>query len=370
VIICLMNPTTMTGFLERFSPENIRDHRTRQQARLPHGSTAADARRVLWEDIRADVVEPLRFIAQQSIEAGVLVASQASDANGHNWFKIPFGLGLPGHIVGKFVQCSVTNSAEDLLAKYPPVEAPILEMDMARFTEDERATARDFANLVQGKLRPTDRVEGMEPFVRRHRPRSLTKAYNKVMSEMSEAKFGWCVPSGDLVEARTQLSRVAEFCLGIARGATILPRSPLTNSTSEKSYARFALRVGEDEFDVVPELLAKLTLYAAFRERDHALLMTLKGHAITWLKEEGISFLEGGSCALSSTIIAWIPGAQEKAAMRLTAAARVQESVALPRNWLNDGASRPSLGLGSVWNPLYHAAKFVGLANAVKLHRA
>lgn len=357
-----------TGFLERFSPQNVRRVWAESGDQLSV-KTTEELRVQASEDLRA-LAEPARFIAQQATEAVVLVATQASASNGLNWPKIPYGLGMPSHVVGKFVQRSVTNNAEDLLAKYPPVDGPVLELNMAQFSEEEQHTVRDFAKVVDGKLKPRDRVEGMEPFVRRHRPRGLTQAFNKVMREMQSADLGWCVPSGDLVKARTVLRRIAELCLGVARDAKVLPRLPLKNSTSEKSYARFALRVGEDEFDIVPELLAKLTLYAAYRERDHALLMTLKGHAITWLKEEGISFLEGGSAALSATVIAWIPGAQEKAAMRLTAATGVQEALQLPGNWLGEGATRPSLGLGSTWSPLYHVAKYFGLANAVQLKRA
>lgn len=368
MIPCKMTTQHETGFLRRFTPQNVR-RIWAESGDLLNPMSIAERNDVLLEDTRT-LAEPARFIAQQATEAVVLLASQASAANGYNWPKIPYGFGLPNHVVGKFVQRSVTNNAADLLAKYPPVDGPVLELNMAQFSEEEQSTVRDFAKVVDGKLKPKDRVEGMEPFVRRHRPRGLTQAFNKVMSEMQQAHLGWCVPSGDLVKARTVLSRVAELCLGIARDAKVLPRPPLKNSTSEKSFARFALRVGEDEFDIVPELLAKLTLYAAFRERDHALLMTLKGHAITWLKEQDISFLEGGSCALSATVIAWIPGAQEKAAMRLTAAARVQESVELPSQWLGEGATRPSLGLGSVWSPLYQIAKYFGLANAVRLRRA
>jgi len=198
--------------------------------------------------------------------------------------------------------------------------------------------------------------------VRRHRPRSLARKFHETIRSMVLPDESWLVALGfDLTESRTVLQSISRSLLGLSRGARVLPRTPIETEDRKRQWARFAFQIGEDEIEIVPELYAKLALYAAFRERDHALLMTLKGHAITWLKEQGITFREGYSAAVWCAFVAWVPGVVDEAVMRMTASPRLQEKISLSKSWVHEGVKPHLLGLASWWNPVYHLARVLGL---------
>lgn len=198
-------------------------------------------------------------------------------------------------------------------------------------------------------------------FIRRHRPRSLGRKFHETLRSMSLPTENWCVSHGiDLVSARDVFVQVRETLLGMRRGAMVLPSAPIKNSSGEKNWARFILKVGGDEIEVVPELYAKLALYAAFRKRDHNLLLTLKGHAITWMKEGDVCFREGFPSAVGSAMLAWCPSEPEEAAMRFAASAGVKERAGHVHDWLDGGISSVSLGLVSWWSTRYQVSNWLG----------
>lgn len=214
-----------------------------------------------------------------------------------------------------------------------------------------------------------DKWQGSDPEVeaelpsaiRRHRPRSLARRYHETLRSMLLPSEGWLVSHGiDLVSARNVWLQAKSVLLGLRRGARVLPSTPIKCGGSEKSWARFILKVGSDELEIVPELYAKLALFAAFRKRDHNLLLTLKGHAITWLKQEDIAFREGFPAAVGSSFLAWCPSEPEEAAMRLAASAGVQERVGHVHDWLDGGINAVSLGLASWWSSRYHVSNYMG----------
>jgi len=197
--------------------------------------------------------------------------------------------------------------------------------------------------------------------IRRHRPRSLARKFHETLRSMSLPNESWLVSHGiDLVFARDVVERARAVLLGLGRDAKVLPSTPIKSGSSEKSWSRFVLRIGGDELEVVPELYAKLALYAAFRKRDHNLLLTLKGHAITWLKEGDITFRDGFPAAIGSSMLAWCPSEPEEAAMRLTASAGVRERAGHVHDWLDGGINSVSLGLVSWWSSRYHVSNWMG----------
>jgi hypothetical protein len=198
-------------------------------------------------------------------------------------------------------------------------------------------------------------------FIRRHRPRSLARKFHETLRSMSLPTEGWLVSHGiDLTSARDVVEQARSILLGLRRGVKVLPSTPIKSSSSEKSWARFILQIGGDELEVVPELYAKLALYAAFRKRDHNLLLTLKGHAITWLKEGDIAFRDGFPAAIGSSMLAWCPSEPEEVAMRLAASAGVKERAGHVHDWLDGGINSVSLGLVSWWSSRYHVSNWMG----------
>lgn len=201
----------------------------------------------------------------------------------------------------------------------------------------------------------------MPSIIRRHRPRSLARKFHETLRSMSLPTEGWLVSHGiDLTSARNVVVQAQAYLLGLRRGARVLPSTPIKSGSSEKSWARYILKIGEDELEVVPELYAKLALYAAFRKRDHNLLLTLKGHAITWLKEGDIAFREGFAAAVGSSMLAWCPSEPEEVAMRLAASAGVKERAGHVHDWLDGGINSVSLGLVSWWSTRHHVANWMG----------
>lgn len=300
-----------------------------------------------------------RFQVQQAVEASTLIASVATDVwaeRGNTCLSV--------HRLASKLNLSETLAT---LEELPPPNAPPA---LPRGAVEHGGITAEAAALIG--LRASDCGRFWVPveeedrelsvLVRRHRPRSLARKFHEAVRSMVLPDERWLVASGlDLTKSRTVLQQVSRGLLGLDRSVRILPRMPIETEDRKRQWARFAFQVGEDEIEIVPELYAKLALYAAFRERDHALLMTLKGHAITWLKEQGITFREGYPPAVWSAFFAWVPGALDEAVMRMTASPRLQEKLALSSSWVNGGIKPHLLGLASWWSPLYHLARILGL---------
>lgn len=209
--------------------------------------------------------------------------------------------------------------------------------------------------------------------VRRHRPRSLQSTFVRDVMKLREPMQSWCVASGlDLTAARTAFGNFSERLLAVARDAEVLPCTPIKtgdNADKQKVWARFVLRYGRDEFVVIPELASKLALYAMFRKRDTALLHTLKGHAITWGKEQDFTWDEFGQSAIASIVLAACVGSEEVKAYRFLASRTVQERMMFPELLEGVGIERHMLGLESWWNPLYQLARLSGVGLPAQVPR-
>jgi hypothetical protein len=202
--------------------------------------------------------------------------------------------------------------------------------------------------------------------IRRHRPRSLARKFHETVRSMQLPGEEWLVAHGlDLLRARTVVQRALGVLLRLESGVKVLRRTPLKSRTGV-IYSRFALSVHGSELEVCPELYAKLAIYAAFRERDHALLLTLKGHAITWTKEHDFTFLEMLPVVFGSALLAWVPGEMETAFIGVTANTSVQNKLSLVSRW-KVGIPMHDLGLTSWWNPFYHLSGLLGLSGPARL---
>jgi len=205
--------------------------------------------------------------------------------------------------------------------------------------------------------------------IRRHRPRSLARKFHETVRSMELPSEEWLVAQGlDLLRARTTVQRALGVLLRLDSGVKVLRRTPLKSKTGV-CFSRFALLVHGSELEVVPELYTKLAVYAAFRERDHALLLTLKGHAITWTKEHDVSYLDMMPSVFGSCLLAWVPGKMEEAVVAVTTSPAVQDRLGLIRRW-RDGVPLHQLGLASWWSPLYHLARLSNLSVPARVHVA
>lgn len=277
--------------------------------------------------------------------------------------------GLVGLDLTRRIRSSAYGTADGLLNEEIPLNLDD-QIDIVRRNMTFATAERD-SKLIE-ELRSQLPVDGKEsaPSIRRHRPGSLVRAFHEQVREMALPSEEWLVGFGlDLLQARTLLKQLRGGLFGLTRGAKLVPRAPV-KSTNGKSFSRFAIVVGRDEIEVVPELYSKLAVYAAFRERDHALLMTLKGHAITWLKEQEINYRDGYPVVLWASLLAWIPGELDEAVMRITTSPRVQERLAASRKWLNEGVEPHSLGLKSWWDPRYQLGRYSGDVVTARIPRA
>jgi len=302
-----------------------------------------------------------RFHTTQLTEATTLMLAVAN--NELKWGRFCERI-LPGLPLTRIIRgSSEVPRADIVLRQHVPInDDDLRQMVIRNSTPETRLQdAAILATLAQ-PVSGLDLEEGEVPSIRRHRPGSLLRRFHKELQSMALPHEEWLVASGlDLFSGRTHVRRLQEQLLGLSRGAKVLPRTPI-KTKSGAQFARFAFRVGEDEIDIVPELYSKLALYAAFRERDHALLMTLKGHAITWLKEHEVPYRDGYPVAFWTALLAWIPGQLDEAGMRVTASLRVQEKIKSASAWVNEGVSRHSLGLNSWWSPRYQLARFFGVS--------
>jgi len=261
-------------------------------------------------------------------------------------------------------------SLEDL-PDVPTTDRDLAALILRNSTPETAAQDQLIADaLIEGCPEIEDETDdpGLPARIRRHRPRTLMRKFHETLSSLRLPSEEWCVASGlDLLRARTRLGRVRESLLMLSRGVRALPRAPVKNGDGSKSFERFAFLHGSVEIEVVPELYAKLALYAAFRERDHALLMTLKGHAITWLKENDVSFRDGYQLAVWSSVLAWVPGKVDEQVIAFTGHSHVQERLRMPAQWLGEGVYQHTANMHSWWNPLYQVARCVGLAERVRI---
>lgn len=236
---------------------------------------------------------------------------------------------------------------------------------------DPVAGAVELAENFVGELQPgfSDSEADLPTAIRRHRPRSLARKFHETVLSMQLPSEEWLVAQGlDLLCARTTVKRALGVLLRLDSGVKVLRRTPL-KSKSGACFSRFALLVHGSELEVVPELFAKLALFAAFRDRDHALLLTLKGHSITWAKEHDVAYLDMLPCVFGSVLLAWVPGEMEEACVAVTANPVVQERLGLIRHW-RVGVPLHQLGLASWWSPLYHLRNLAGLSVPARIHVA
>lgn len=304
------------------------------------------------------VCSTARFGTQQLTEASILGLSAA--AHKFNWNALSDlapGLGVTRIITSS----SVLPRTDEVLSW----DVPLTDKEMAaiiRRNGSPETLLQDTAilSVLCQEDSPCAEEGGVSPSIRRHRPRSLMRKFHEEVRDMALPTEEWLVASGlDLFQLRTLVQNLQRTLFGLGRGAKVMPKTPITNSDG-KQFARFGFLVGKDEIEIVPELYSKLALYAAFRERDHALLMTLKGHAITWLKEQDVTYRDGYPVALWSSLLAWIPGELDESVMRVTESPRVQEKLRLSRDWVSGGVSRHSLGMSSWWSPRYQLSRLLG----------
>jgi len=307
-------------------------------------------------EVTGGVWSAAMFSAQQSIEASLLGASVIQQA--HAWGSLDDV--VPGlRMARKIIRSDVVPSFDEL-------EDYHLYTDSVTFRETQLrvdhglSVAAAVSQTAAEQREAEEGEEGLVPSIRRHRPRSLMRKFKGELYDQALPAEEWCVSLGiDLTSARTLVKRATQRAFGSGRDVRVLPRAPIVNQSGKK-FSRFAFLVGEDEWEIVPELYAKLALYAAFRQRDHALLMTLKGHAITWLKEQDLGYREGYQIAFWAALMAFIPGETDEAGMRALASPTVQEKLKSSYDWLSDGVEAHTLNLQSWWSPLYHLARLSG----------
>jgi hypothetical protein len=303
------------------------------------------------------VCRAARFSTQQVTEATILSLTTASEK--YRWGAL--GELVPGlEKTRRIISSDVVPKADSVLGLAVTLSDADL-IDIVRRNMTAETFNQDAAVLaVLTKKEQSEGEEGVAPSIRRHRPGSLMRKFHEEVRDMALPTEEWLVASGlDLFQMRTHLKQLQRTLFGLSRSAKVQPRTPIKSHTG-KSFARFSFAVGRDEIVVVPELYSKLALYAAFRERDHALLMTLKGHAITWLKEHDVTYLDGYPAALWSSVLAWIPGELDEAVMRVTESPRVKEKIVSSYDWVRDGVSRHVLGLSSWWDPRYQLDLWMG----------
>lgn len=177
------------------------------------------------------------------------------------------------------------------------------------------------------------RVAGEPTRIRRHRPASFISTFRRTIKSLELPDRSWCVALGlDLTAGKSMLDSLKEFLYGFGVDGDIKPSQPIKTgplAQHQRDFKAFRLRLAteDDEVVIVPELLSKLSVYAGFRKRDPNLLLSLKGHAITWCKEWDISWAEAQTFVMPCAKFAWIPSAQEIGLLRLDFSPVVQRRV-------------------------------------------
>jgi hypothetical protein len=86
-----------------------------------------------------------------------------------------------------------------------------------------------------------------------------------------------------------------------------------------------------------------------FRKRDSALLHTLKGQAITWLKSEEINFVDGLHIVPSNVVLAYLVSHHERDALALLTHGQAAEDTKITTD-LASGVQPYVVGRGLKWS--------------------
>jgi hypothetical protein len=179
------------------------------------------------------------------------------------------------------------------------------------------ANAQDIPDSQGGEEGPSDVVpvsrEHHETIYNRFRPRRRS-SWMRALQALFQLDFPTLVavlrgrwdqtlPAWAETSERAVLAAWVGFGVRVVGQTTIASRGGFGETAKEFVSTLLLIEDGEGNKHLVyPELLAKLACFAAFRQRDAALLQTLKFRALDWFKDRNIPWADA-LLGLHSTVV-------------------------------------------------------------------
>jgi len=107
-------------------------------------------------------------------------------------------------------------------------------------------------------------------------------------------------------------------------------------------YVRVIL--GDREVNLLPGLVARLSLYSCYRKRSAALLSALRTRAVEWMREKRISDYFASLCLPGTLSLAFVKGGEEEAGEGILSSVAARESMG--ENWFGLRGYNPWIDTG------------------------
>jgi hypothetical protein len=117
------------------------------------------------------------------------------------------------------------------------------------------------------------------------------------------------------------------FSAFLADGAKVVGGGLCEVGDAEKSAQPFVkLLLGDTVVNVLPRLLARLSLYSVYRKRSPALVAALRTRAVEWCKAEGVTDTYASICLPGTLALAYVRSGEEEAGLKLLRSAAAEGS--------------------------------------------